>query len=191
MYILNDGSGRYTDNSIYLDREGSENYFHTESLCAPVVALLNARGYHTTASCEGHWYPNITVFGTNELSIKEDNDIIYPGPGIDIPYIIIDSQELKFDANIDDHLTNVEMYYSPIEHRKIGDEEYRVISDEKMVRFLDNADEKWDEFICRIGPNFDPHAEGYDFYQSLLDGWRELYGFLNNHLLRADSEEDK
>lgn len=204
MYVANNKSGVYVDEIFTDENQQYHQFFHVDSLAAPVVALLKKKGYNTSDSCAGHFSNGYLEDDSNDIETENVPHIS------SLPYILIRNQELKFnfDNQPSSEISSKEefetelnkimriKYYKYLNKSFVMDIKNRSTSLEELNLTEEDNDKHGNpRFVCRISPIGysmkvqyieecipDPYA----FYKDLVCSWSDVYNFFNKYLVDAD-----
>ena len=122
-----------------------DNSFECDAIIAPIIALLNIKGYTTTFCCEGHW----EWLDNSHTSATIDIPYITFEVGLHLPSVpegwvkYVDTESLTANDEI------IEGYWESLRPSKLEDSENELIFNAYKIEALYNL-LKWTESLPNI-----------------------------------------
>lgn len=135
----------YIDKKTYLESIKSEDTFECDDLIAPIITILNKKGFTTEFCCEGHWEWTDTEHISSMLDVPYITFVV----GFHLPNIP-DGWHIDVSTTMTDEDDNViEGYWESIQARKLLEAENEMLFNAYKIEALYNL-LKWAESLPNI-----------------------------------------
>ena len=203
MFFIMKNNPKYTFTTGFSDQGiGHETTcFEVDELIAPIISVLNQKGYKTIYSCSGHYYrydiDEIEFYENNDNDLEKtkvtfyDTDDIHEDESWGIPYIMF-SLKVKSIPNIDTIPKGWSIKYMPIDiniQLQLREKYGSIFSNKKLSKYeyrIGLYYEKINALIkkCRIENN---EINIYKFYSEIVKVMSKMY----NWVISLDNYEYK